>query len=251
MSERPKPTKAGKRSSKPPEPTGDSEDSGRGRDLSVGRTSSRKVESKGRAKTQSKWSLSSSQYISDSSEDSDKDGSTADSVGKRVRFRRSEELKKMVEGVNGEALTNFKIPKKPVTVVSDENPPEKAPQRLKQKLLAPSGVGLAGDSGDPAVYLGPSGKVLGYKIPDSSTASTSTEPTAQPAVQKEMYVEKGVNIPLRSKIGSGCYLPLVPAFGPGSGQPKLGPQGSSVRHTPYKLKTKVSMPVSIPVSEPS
>ena len=95
MSERPKPTKPGKRTSRPPEATGDSSDSGRSRSLSTGRTSSRKVETKAKAKPQSKWNLNLSQYVEDSSDESDK--ATADSVSRRVKFRRSKELKDSVK----------------------------------------------------------------------------------------------------------------------------------------------------------
>ena len=106
MSGRPKPTKAGKRGSKPPEATGDSSDSGRSRSLSAGRTSSRKVESKGKAKTQSKWNPS--QYISTSEDDEKNDFS--DSVSKRVKFRREKNTKELAKST-ADSLKGFKIPK--------------------------------------------------------------------------------------------------------------------------------------------
>ena len=115
MSEKPKSTKTrGKRDSKPPEPTGDSSDSGRSRSLSNSRSSSRRVEGKKKADTQSKWQLSASQYIQSqaSSSDSDKDNFSADSVSRRVKFRRSKELQTLVTDTNSEALAKYTIPKK-------------------------------------------------------------------------------------------------------------------------------------------
>ena len=248
MSEKPKSTKTrGKRDSKPPEPTGDSSDSGRSRSLSNSRSSSRRVEGKKKADTQSKWQLSASQYIQSqaSSSDSDKDNFSADSVSRRVKFRRSKELKTLVTDTNSEALAKYTIPKKDgkqaikdMSFGLSKNPPQVA----KQELLAPSGSGLPGDAGNPEIVVGYSGKVLGYRNPAD---------VVNP--QPEMYVKKGVEIPMKSKIGSGVYLPLAPAFGPGSGQPKLGPQGviSKPKPTPYSRpnpKQKLTLPVSIPVS---
>ena len=101
-----------KRGSKPPEPSGFSSDSSRSRSLSPGRSSSRKVEveeTKKSVEAQSKWSLS--QYVS-SSDDSDKDN-FADSVSKRVKFRRQKGTKALAKEVNTQVLAEekFKIPK--------------------------------------------------------------------------------------------------------------------------------------------
>ena len=247
MDSKPKSTKTrGKRDSKPPEPTGDSSDSGRSRSLSASRTSSRRVEGKKKAESQSKWQLSASQYISSqcsSSDDSDKDN-FSDSVSKRVKFRRSKDLKTKVSDTTAEALANYTIPKKEGKKAIKDiafGLPKNPPQVAQQGLLAPSGSGPPGDAGNPEVVVGYSGKVLGYRNP--------TE-VANP--QSEMYVKKGVEIPMKSKIGSGVYLPLAPAFGPGSGQPKLGPQGTILKPkpTPYSRpnpKQKLTMTVSVPV----
>ena len=236
MSATPKPTKTrGKRTSAPPEPTGDSSDSGRARSLSPGRSSSRRVTS-AKAAAQSKWNLSASQTIDQSSSDSDKDNFT-DSVSRRVKFRRSKELKDFADGVNAAALSKFKIPKKAELKLDVKTTPTDPSSAAKQNLLAPSGAGLAGDAGDPSVVVGYSGKVLGYRNPADPAESAGKTENFNP----EMYVAQGVEIPLRSKIGSGCYLPLVPLQGPGSGQPKLTPQGANLRLSPYpKSKPKNS-----------
>ena len=240
-----------KRDSKPPEPTGDSSDSGRSRSLSAGRTSSRRVETRKSTAARSKLNLS--QYINESSSEcSDKDFSD-DKVARKPRFRRCKELKEVVKKENSAALSDYTIPKKSgKKAIKDmafgtkpASNPETPVSAQQQSLLAPSGGGEAGDAGDHSLQLGTSGKVLGYKITVSETAEEFLAAGQNP----QMYVQKGAQIPLRSKIGNGVYLPLNPDFGPGSGQPKLGPHGAGVRLSPYpKSKPIQSIAVSASVS---
>ena len=111
MSGKPTLKPPGKRASRKPEPTGESSDSSRSRSLSPGRSSSRRIEAKKAAKAQSKWTLS--QNIQTSSESDEAAEDLARNTGRTTRFRRSKELKDMVEATNAEALSKskFKIPK--------------------------------------------------------------------------------------------------------------------------------------------
>ena len=103
------PSKPGKRRSRAPSPTGDSSDSMRARSLSAGRSSSRRLgdKTKKSAAAQSKWTPS--QYIDSSN--SDDESTAAGSVSSRVKFRRSKEVKAVVQS-ELEPLSTYKIPKK-------------------------------------------------------------------------------------------------------------------------------------------
>ena len=151
--------------------------------------------SKDSAAASSKWSLS--QYISDD-DDSDTSDFRDDSVTTRSklrsgRFRRSKELKAVVSEQTSEAMTNFKIPKK------------QGKKAAKALTVGPADVDENG------LIIGTSGKILGY-LPEQPATSV-----APPSLV--------VEIPMKSKIGNGVYLPIIPATGPGSGQPKAGPSG--------------------------
>ena len=251
MSGKPISTKpGGKRESRGPEPTGDSSDSSRSRSLSAGRSSSRRLGRTRRpAGSPSKWELS--QYISDS--DGSDAAAGADSVSTRVKFRRGKSLKDLVKAENTEALDNYKIPKKTgkrsIKDLTFGMSKSKTPSETeKQKLLAPSGSGDAGDAGDSGIVVGPSGKVLGYR-PDSVMAEPSTEEDPTLSLVKEKTQVQG---PIRSKIANGAYYPIIPASGPGSGQPKmyLGPPGVMARHKPYSKSKQLNVtPVPVNVRD--
>ena len=90
-------------------------------------------------------------------------------------------------------MTNFKIPKK------------QGKKAAKALTVGPADVDENG------LIIGTSGKILGY-LPEQPATS---------AAPPSLVVE----IPMKSKIGNGVYLPIIPATGPGSGQPKAGPSG--------------------------
>ena len=164
MSGKPTLKPPGKRASRKPEPTGDSSDSSRSKSLSPWRSSSRRIEAKKAAKAQSKWTLS--QNIQNSSE-SDGDEGLASDTGRTTRFRRSKELKGMVEATNAEALAKFKIPKTSKkalgAALADGQDKAESESNFKNQFLSPTGSGVPGDAGDDNLLVGPSGKVIGYR----------------------------------------------------------------------------------------
>ena len=175
------PSKPSKRRSRAPSPTGDSSDSMRSRSLSAGKSSSRRLgdKTKKSAAAQSKWTPS--QYIESNSED---ESTAAGSVSSRVKFRRSKEVKAVVQS-ELEPLSTYKIPKK-----SGEKAIKDIQYKLKQNQS---------QTYEDLVF-GSSGKVLGYKYTTVHT-SHSTGVAEKPKLL--------VSIPMRSKLGNGSYLPVV------------------------------------------